>query len=525
MKKIFIALPVAALVAVGAVGCSEEGPVGVHDDAELLTDVILTEGVPAPAKPFNPPVALSGFDPPAFATLGGSTTSPVVLTPNTCASGSSAEITITFSVSGNQLGTATFKVKPLWSYDGSTWAGSGETEVTVGPQSGGSVTFHPVDITITNNSTQESGTSTFPIETFDLSNTNATGAKLEGSANATVHVAFTECEGDPDPPVLTLPDPIVLEATSSSGALYPNALDDGAAASDGDGTVPVTCERATGSGTTFPIGETVIDCSATGAGGTTTGSYSIHVQDTTAPVFTTFPSNATPVADDIDGFLLDLADFEFVAEDKGPEEEPGDVSGPVSIGCSILDADDVVLASGTIGVDEIKQQVAIGQIVIVSCLATDAASYRPPGDETPAPNTSVASTFNVTVGLDVADYCGYGAEEVFGAPLRIAAPYSAHQRNSTVPFKVCAPRYANDIIATDLADGLTFVLKHNGSVQFGGEEVDDVPAAGSTSWRYDTKDEHYIFNAKTARTWKDGTWEAQVSYAGIQLAWTYFVLR
>lgn len=82
------------------------------------------------------------------------------------------------------------------------------------------------------------------------------------------------------PPTLALPPDATLEATSPAGA----AATWTATASDAlDGALPVTCTAT--SGATYPLGPTVVSCSATnGRGQTASGSFAITVVDTTPPV-------------------------------------------------------------------------------------------------------------------------------------------------------------------------------------------------------------------------------------------------
>ena len=103
----------------------------------------------------------------------------------------------------------------------------------------------------------------------------ATDAHANG-ASATFLVTVVDTTG----PVLTLPPPIVAEATSPAGAVVTftaTALD----AVTGPATV--MCLPAAGS--TFPTGLTVVTCTATDATGhATTGGFQVLVGDTTAPV-------------------------------------------------------------------------------------------------------------------------------------------------------------------------------------------------------------------------------------------------
>jgi hypothetical protein len=60
----------------------------------------------------------------------------------------------------------------------------------------------------------------------------------------------------------------------------------------------------------------------------------------------------------------------------------------------------------------------------------------------------------------------------------------------------------------------------------GGTDIDvNDTSSGSTAWRYDSVDGHYIFNLKSLNSWYEGSWLTTVSYAGITLAQTTFVLK
>jgi hypothetical protein len=89
------------------------------------------------------------------------------------------------------------------------------------------------------------------------------------------------------PPELQLSD-ITVEATSQAGAevtFTPVAID------DVDGTIPATCTPASGS--TFPLGSTTVQCTATDShGNTAEGSFEVNVTDGTAPHIATV--TATP---------------------------------------------------------------------------------------------------------------------------------------------------------------------------------------------------------------------------------------
>jgi large repetitive protein len=94
--------------------------------------------------------------------------------------------------------------------------------------------------------------------------------------------SFTVTVEDTTPPDLTLPDDIIEEATGPAGAVVNYT----ASASDlVDGSIIPACLPLSGS--TFPLGTTEVECSATDlAGNEATGSFDVTVRDTTAPAFT-----------------------------------------------------------------------------------------------------------------------------------------------------------------------------------------------------------------------------------------------
>jgi xanthine/CO dehydrogenase XdhC/CoxF family maturation factor len=83
-------------------------------------------------------------------------------------------------------------------------------------------------------------------------------------------------------PALILPDDMTVEATSAAGA----TVEYTATATDAvDGVIAPTCGPAPGS--TFGLGNTTVNCSATDTSGNqTNGSFTVTVTDTTAPVLT-----------------------------------------------------------------------------------------------------------------------------------------------------------------------------------------------------------------------------------------------
>jgi hypothetical protein len=84
---------------------------------------------------------------------------------------------------------------------------------------------------------------------------------------------------DATPPVLEVPGPITVDATSASGASVTYSV---SATDDADPNPTVSCSPPSGS--TFPIGESTVTCTATDASGNVaSGSFTVVVQDATAP--------------------------------------------------------------------------------------------------------------------------------------------------------------------------------------------------------------------------------------------------
>lgn len=158
------------------------------------------------------------------------------------------------------------------------------TKDATGP-SGATVTFTAtasdlVDGSVPVTCTPASG-STFPLgtTTVQCSSTDAHTNTAHGSF--TITVVRT-------PPVLTLPADIVAEATSASGAVVAYS----ASAHDNvDSSLPVTCSPPSGS--LFPLGPTMVQCSATNSAGTTSGVFVIDVEDRTPPGVTLTATPAT----------------------------------------------------------------------------------------------------------------------------------------------------------------------------------------------------------------------------------------
>jgi hypothetical protein len=174
---------------------------------------------------------------------------------------------------------------------------------------------------------------------------------------------------DTTPPVITVPEDITAEATGPDGAEISFEV----TAEDAlDGQVDVTC--IPDSGSIFPLGETIVECSATDAAGNTgTGSFTVTIQDTTPPVISV-PDDITEEATNEDGAEVSFEE-EVTSED--------DVDGVVDVSCD-YDSGDTF---------------PIGETV-VTCSAEDAAGNRAEESFTVTVQDTTAPDVEITKAVD-----------------------------------------------------------------------------------------------------------------------------
>lgn len=124
------------------------------------------------------------------------------------APGDSGPVAINLSVTGNQVGTATFEVYRNWTLSGGAFTGSNPQEFTVGPRAGGS----PANVfgttgTVTVAAGQAAGTFTLTVGVFDITNTNTTGAKLAAGDSASYSVTVVAASDTTAPDISYTLDP------------------------------------------------------------------------------------------------------------------------------------------------------------------------------------------------------------------------------------------------------------------------------------------------------------------------------
>lgn len=209
--------------------------------------------------------------------------------------------------------------------------------------------------------------------TFPLGTTTVTATAADAAGN-TATGTFTVTVQDTVAPALTLPSNLSVEATSAAGAAVPFAA---SAVDTVSGSVPVFFNPASGSN--FPIGATTVMASATdGAGNVTTGSFTVTVADTTAPVITSltaspsvlWPANHKMVAVTISAAATDAAGapvtFEIVSAVSNEADNglgDGDTSGDI-----------VITGPMTLNLRAERAGNGPGRVYTITVRATDAAS-------------------------------------------------------------------------------------------------------------------------------------------------------
>jgi hypothetical protein len=138
-----------------------------------------------------------------------------------------------------------------------------------------------MEISIPNGVTGSLGTWTVNVNAYDIADPG-TIARTFGPATLDIIE-----RPQTDPPLLSIPENVFAEATSTLGAL---AFFSVSAQNDDGSPVTVTCNH--NSGDQFPLGTTNVHCFATNSFGTTTGDFPVFVADTTAPVLS-LPANIT----------------------------------------------------------------------------------------------------------------------------------------------------------------------------------------------------------------------------------------
>lgn len=279
--------------------------------------------------------------------------------------------------------------------------------------------------------------STFPIATTTV---NCSANDLSGN---TATGSFTLKVQDTTPPSVLVPANITAEATGPSGAIVSFS----ASASDiVDGAMTPTCSPASGS--TFALGTTSVNCSATDAHGNTgSASFDVTVEDTTPPTLT-LPADMTVPATSAAGVVVT---FSATATDL--------VDGAVAVNCT--PASGSTFAPGT---------------TTVNCSATDAHG-----------NTANGS-FKVSVKFQL---------KGFYSPVDMNDVFNVVKGGSTVPLKFEV--FAGSTELTDISVVQSFVQTKIACDTSAVIDEIEVTTTGGTSLRYDATAGQFIQNWQTPK--------------------------
>ncbi len=357
----------------------------------------------------------------SFKVTVGDTTGPVLSLTDTTAEATGADgATVTFSASAND-------------------AVDGATTVTCTPAS---------------NTKFALGTTTVNCSSTDSRNNKSTGA-----LKVTVQ--------DKTAPSLTLPDTTVaVEATGATGA----TVNYTASAQDlVDGTITPSCDKA--SGTTFPLGKTTVNCSATDkAGNTASGSFTVTVGDKTAPTLSLTDTIAEATAPDGAKVEYSATASDIVDGPITPQCSPGSGTtfalGTTEVNCSATDSRGNT-SMGTLKVtvqDETPPSLTLsdetneatgpdGAAVSYTASASDLVS----GTVAVSCDKASGTTFplgNTTVSCSATDKAGNTASGSFTVSVKDrTAPILvlSNQKEEATSASGAAVKY--DTKATDLVDG------------------------------------------------------------------------
>jgi hypothetical protein len=169
---------------------------------------------------------------------------------------------------------------------------------------------------------------------------NADGSGKTGALAIGFDPDFGPKKEDSTPPIITVPEDIVVEATSIEGALVTYTVTaqddvDGTATLEKDGTTitqdnvggDITISCSPSSGSTFPVGDTEVQCSATDAAGNTGTPASFMVT-----------VNPLPPAKAVDELISTVQDLDGDDNDV-PQSVKTSLTAPLKEASDILDDD------------------------------------------------------------------------------------------------------------------------------------------------------------------------------------------
>jgi hypothetical protein len=406
-------------------------------------------------------------------------------------------------------------------------------------------------------------------QTVDFSSNTPSGAsgysitasKVSGPVNSAGQAGFTlivngsTTPSDTTPPVLNLPDDITAEATGSDGATVTYSAD---ATDDTDGTIAANCLPV--SGNTFPLGTTTVECSAADAAGNeSTGSFTVTVQDTTAPSLN-LPANITEEATGPGGAVVtfnatatDLVDSN-VDVTCAPASGSTFELGPTTVTCTATDdynnsttrsfdvtVRDTTPPALTLPANITKQATSNSQATVTySASASDLVDGSVPVSCTPASGTSFSAgtTTANSSATDSHNNTANGSFKVtvnfgwtgFFQPVDNPDTLNSVKAGSAVPVKFSlSGNQGLSIFASEIVGTNTTPTPYPRSVTIPCDQTDPVDAieatvtAGQSSLSYDSSLDQYNYVWKTDKSWagtcrqlvvklKDGTTIKQANF-------------
>src|SRR5215203_5114217 len=300
-----------------------------------------------------------------------------------------------------------------------------------------------------------SGTSTWSAQVTlaDGENTITAQATDNAGNSATDSVTVTYTPPDETAPILEVPTtPLTAEATGPDGA---KVSYDVSATDDRDPSPKITCTPA--SGTAFALGSTTVTCNAQDEAGNNAepGTFSVTVQDTTAPKLTV-PTDMSTTATGADGAKVTYTATATDAVDTDP-----------TVTCTPASGSTFPVGTTT-----------------VSCTASDDSG-----------NTSPAATFKVSVTLTMAG---------FYQPVDMGSTINTVKGGSTVPFKFEIFAGSTELTSTTFNGNPIGVFTAKKVACPGGAAEDPieqvVTATGGTALRYDATSGQFVYNWQTPKT-------------------------
>jgi hypothetical protein len=360
--------------------------------------------------------------------------------------------------------------------------------------------------------------------TFALDATTTVTCTATDAAGNAATSTFTIKVQDTSGPALSLPAPIVAEATGAGGAAVPFAP----SASDVvDGVVAVTCVPASGS--QFGFGATTVQCSASDAHGNgSSGSFTVTVVDTTAPTLT-LPANITTEAAGPSGATVSYTATasDVVDGALAPSCTPASGStfaiGTTTVTCSSTDAHGNK-ATGTFTVtvrDTTKPTLQLPASINVTATGANGAPASYPASATDIVDGSVpvscspvsGSVFSPgahTVGCNATDSHGNTGTGQFVVTVSfdisggLLSPVNPNALNtvkggSTVPLKWQVRTPGGDFItSTSIVSSFVLTQVSCSALSTAIDEV-DFTTTGGTALRYDSTANQFIQNWQTPK--------------------------